>query len=110
MEYRVLGRSDRHPSLLRADDCLLIVIDMQEPFLRGIWERERLLKNVSLLISSAKVLRIPIVPTLQNEDKMGGIVPEIAKTIPSQYIPFDKMCFSGQADDAIRSEIHRSGR
>ncbi len=87
-----------------------MVIDLQEPFLRSIWEHERLLENVSLLLRSAKVLRIPIVPTVQNEDKLGGIVPEIAKLIPSEYVPYDKMCFSGQADDAVGSEIRRSGR
>src|SRR5262245_18979505 len=68
------------------------------------------MSNVTLLFRAAKVLRLPIVPTLQNEDRMGGIVPEVAKLIPSDYVPCDKMCFSCAGDNALASEIHRSGR
>ena len=35
----------RHPHLLRREDALLVVVDMQEPFLRGIHDRERLLET-----------------------------------------------------------------
>jgi nicotinamidase-related amidase len=104
-----LHRSGRHPSLLRPDDTILIVTDMQEPFLRNIWERENLISNVGALIEAARLMRIPIVVTQQNTPKMGGTIPEISRRMPTDTVPFDKMCFSSVADDAIYSEIHRSG-
>ena len=35
--------ANTHPPLLRADDAVLVVVDMQEPFLRNLFERERVL-------------------------------------------------------------------
>lgn len=100
----------RHPAVLRMEDALLVVIDMQEPFLRNVVERERVIRNVGLLVRAAEILRVPIVPTLQYAQKMGGPVPEIAAALPSQLIPFDKTCFSCMGDDAFASEVLRSGR
>lgn len=103
-------RSNRHPALLRAEDTLLVVVDMQEPFLRQIWERERVVANVTRLIQAARTLHVPIVPTLQNAQKLGGLLPEVAKQLPPQCVPFDKLCFSCLGDEAFTSEILRSGR
>jgi nicotinamidase-related amidase len=106
----MLLRSNRNSSLLRADDTLLMVIDMQEPFLRGIWERDRVVENVATLMKAAKILRVPIVPTLQYQERMGGCIPEIARLLPALSEPFDKLSFSCMGDDAITSEVNRSGR
>jgi len=106
----LLARSNRHPSLLRAEDTLLIVVDMQEPFLRHVWERERVVTNVTKLLRAARTLRVPIVPTLQNAEKLGGLLPEIARGLPPQCVPFDKMCFSCLGEGAFVSEVQRSGR
>lgn len=105
----MLPRSGRHPSILRQDDTLLVVVDMQEPFLRSIWERERLVKNVTILLEAARLLRLPIVPTEQNADRLGGSIPEVAKRLPSLCVPFQKMSFSCCSDDAFMSEVQRSG-
>ncbi len=35
---------------LEAEHCALIVVDMQEKLLPPIWEKERLVRNVQLLI------------------------------------------------------------
>ena len=56
----MLTRSNRHPSLLRADDTQLVVVDVQESLLRAIWERERLVRNVTILLDGARVMRLPV--------------------------------------------------
>ena len=86
----------RHPHLLRREDTLLVVVDMQEPFLRHIHDRDRLLENVLLLIQSANILGIPILPTVQYAERMGSVVPEIAAALPVHHAidPLDKLCFS----------------
>lgn len=106
----MLTRSNRHPALLRAHDTVLVVVDMQEPFLRGVWERERVIARANLLIKAARPLRIPIIPTLQYEDRMGGIIHEVNRTLPHDCVPFNKMSFSCMGDDAFASELQRSGR
>ena len=86
----------RHSHILRREDTLLVVVDMQEPFLRGIHDRDRLRENVLLLIQSANVLGLPVLPTVQYAERMGGVVPEIAAALPVHHglAPLDKMCFS----------------
>jgi nicotinamidase-related amidase len=99
-----------HPHLLHADDVLLVVVDMQEPFLRNIHEKDRLVKNVCGLIQGADVLRLPIVSTVQNYAAMGDTIPEVKKLLPPLLPPFNKMSFSGYADPGFASEVNRSGR
>ena len=92
----------RHPHILRREDTLLVVVDMQEPFLRQIHDRDRLIENVRLLVQSANVLGLPVLPTTQYADRMGGVLPEIAAVLPVHHAlePLDKMSFScaGQPD------------
>ncbi len=99
-----------HPNLLSADQTILVVIDMQEPFLRTIHERERLLQNVRILMQGANILRVPIVATTQYAEKMGEIIPELKRLLPTQLPPFDKMTFDCLGSLGFDSEIRRSGR
>lgn len=103
-------RSNQCPTLLRGDDTLLMVVDMQEPLLRDIWERERVVRNVCILLDAARELRIPVVPTLQNSRRLGGPIPEVGSRLPAQCVPFDKLAFSCCADGAVMSDVQRSGR
>jgi nicotinamidase-related amidase len=106
----LLHRTGRHASILHQEQTLLVIVDMQPPFLKNIWERERLVGNVTILLEAARLLRLPIVPTQQNTDRMGASIPEVAKRLPSLCVPFDKMSFSCCSDDAFMSEVNRSGR
>ena len=83
----------RHPHILNKDTCCLVVIDMQEPFLRSIFERDRVVENARKLIAAAKVFGVPIVTTLQYPEKMGGSIPEIAEMLPADE-PIGKTTFS----------------
>ena len=99
-----------HPNLLHIDRALLVVMDMQEPFLRNIFERDRVLKNVSALIEGAKTLRLPIIASTQNAEKMGDILPEVKRLLPPLVTAHDKMTFSAYSSAAFASEAQRSGR
>jgi nicotinamidase-related amidase len=98
----------RHPALLRAEDSLLVVVDMQEPFLRHVWERERVLKKAATLIQAAAILHVPVVATTQNAQRMGGPVPEVAALLPPGA-PFDKMSFSCAAESGFALDLRRRG-
>ena len=99
-----------HPNLLHIDRAALVVMDMQEPFLRNIFERERVLKNVCAMIQGAKTLRLPIVATTQNAEKMGGVVTEVKNLLPPLLPTFDKMTFSAYSSPSFESEMQRCGR
>jgi len=67
---------------LEAEQCALIVVDMQEKLLPPIWQKERLVRNVQLLIRLAEILRIPALLTTQYAKGLGNTVPEIASLLP----------------------------
>ncbi|MCS6950133.1 MAG: hydrolase [bacterium] len=100
----------RHPQILRADRSVLVVVDMQEPFLRYVHERERVIQQCRLLVQSASVLKVPVIATLQYAQRMGGIIPEIAEVLPESSEPIDKMCFSCYGSDPFRAALMASER
>jgi len=100
----------RHPYILSRQNTLLVVVDMQEPFLRGIHEPGRLVANVRLLTQAAAILQVPVLSTTQYAQRMGGLVPEIAETLPSESVPLDKLCFSCVGAEGFLDGVASFGR
>jgi isochorismate hydrolase len=96
--------------LLDPSSILLLVVDMQEPFLRTVHRRDSLIRNVSFLLESARIMDLPIISTVQYEEKMGGPIPAISRLLPEGSRPLDKLCFSCGSSDVILSAIQNSGR
>jgi nicotinamidase-related amidase len=99
----------RHPSLADKSDSILIVVDLQEPFLGTMFDRPRVTENCRKLIEAAKILRLPILVTLQNAEKMGYTVPEIKELLPP-HEPIDKMSFSCCGDDGFNERLAKLGK
>ena len=100
----------RHPYLLDRSACALVVVDMQEPFLAAIHERERVEANVLLLCRAAQTLEVPVLATVQYAVRMGGVVPAVADVLPAGTEPLDKLCFSCGGSDAFLESLRRTGR
>jgi nicotinamidase-related amidase len=78
---------------LEADRCALVVVDIQQKLLPPIHEKERLLRNASLMIRLAKILDMPEMGTTQYAMGLGDVVPEIAELLP-ESARMDKSGFS----------------
>ena len=91
---------------LQAEQCALIVVDMQEKLLPPIWEKERLVKNVQLLIRLAGILKIPALVTTQYAKGLGDTVPAIAEMLPNTQA-IDKLMFSCFGSDAFCAMLKR---
>lgn len=101
----------RHPHLLRRADTLLVVVDMQEPFLRGIHAPESLIGNVGLLIQTAKLLGVPTLATTQYAERMGGVIPAMAGLLAEGGAgALDKRTFSCAGSPAFRDALESRGR
>jgi nicotinamidase-related amidase len=77
---------------LEPDQCVLVVVDIQEKLLPAISNKETLLKNTKLLIRLAGLINLPILSTTQYKRGLGDTVPEIASLLPNA-IPLDKTEF-----------------
>lgn len=91
---------------LNADQCVLLVVDIQEKLLPPIFEKERLVRNSQLLIRLAGILNIPAVATTQYAKGLGATVPEIASLLP-EPAAIDKLEFSCFGSDAFCSQMKR---
>src|SRR2546428_2538213 len=91
---------------LEADQCALVVVDIQEKLLPPIFQKEQLVKNSQLLIRLAGILRIPTLMTTQYAKGLGGTVPEIASLLPETE-PIDKQMFSCFGSDVFCSMLKR---
>jgi nicotinamidase-related amidase len=91
---------------LTPEQCVLIVIDIQEKLLPPIFEKERLVKNAQLLIRLAEVLDIPTIISTQYAKGLGATVPEIASLLRTSS-PIDKTMFSCFGSDTFCSTMKR---
>lgn len=102
----------RHPNILRREQLALVVVDMQEPFLNVMHERERLTANVRLLVETAGILGVPITPTTQYAERMGGVAAEITQSYRDAAVSkaMDKMCFSCVGAEGFLEGLTSLGR
>ena len=52
-------------ALLDRSSCILVVVDVQERLLPVMWEKERVLANVTRLVKFAGIIGMPVVFTEQ---------------------------------------------
>jgi nicotinamidase-related amidase len=89
---------------LEADNCALLVIDIQEKLLPPIHERERLVRNSQLLIRLAKILNMPIIASTQYAKGLGNTVSDVASLLPTGDV-VDKLQFSCFGSDVFCSLV-----
>src|SRR5579863_3807051 len=100
-EYAEMAR--RH---LEAEQCALVVIDIQEKLLPPIFQKEQLVRNSQLLIRAAGILKIPALVSTQYAKGLGPTVPEVSTLLPETE-SIDKTLFSCFGSDAFCSLLKR---
>jgi nicotinamidase-related amidase len=91
---------------LEAEQCALIVVDIQEKLLPPIWQKEQLVRNSQMLIRLAGILKIPAIVSTQYAKGLGNTLPEIASLLP-ESTPVDKVMFSCFGSDVFCSMLKR---
>ena len=91
---------------LEAEQCALIVVDIQTKLLPPIFQKEQLVRNAQLLIRAAGILKIPSLISTQYAKGLGGTVPEVASLLPETEA-IDKLMFSCFGSDAFCALLKR---
>lgn len=96
-----------HPNLCRANDSLLIVVDIQTKLLAAMPKdnAEEVISNSLRLLKAADILSVPVLLTEQYPQGLGVTVASIAKNIPKQSKIFTKNSFSCCSDDNFLHEL-----
>ncbi|MGF1644932.1 MAG: isochorismatase family protein [Thiotrichales bacterium] len=99
--------------LCRADDCLLVCIDVQERLADSMPgpSTSRTVENIVRILQSAELLDIPVLYTEQLPEALGATVDAVRAALPRSAQRFGKTSFSccGNSDliDALQSAHKR---
>lgn len=77
--------------LIDKNDCVLVVIDVQDKLLPQIAYKEKLVKNIVTLLKFSKIINLPVIWTEQ--DNLGPTASEIKEEL-SKLQPFNKIIFN----------------
>ncbi len=89
---------------LEADQCAMVVVDIQQKLLPPIFNKDALVRNSQLLVRLAKILSIPTLLTTQYSKGLGSTVPEIASLL-EETEAIDKMEFGCFGSSLFRGAL-----
>ena len=99
-------------SLIDVDDSLLVVIDIQDYFLKKIpaEEADLLLNRAGWLIEVARALQVPILATAEEIERLGTLSPALFRMLPPGAQVFNKMAFGLAGVPEILQAVKDSGK
>jgi nicotinamidase-related amidase len=98
----------RHPKLATREHSGLLVVDLQEPFLGSVVDRDAVVATARLLLQTAAILEIPVVATTQYAERLGPVAAEAAELLSSPAV--DKIAFSCCGASAFVDAVNRTHR
>lgn len=81
------------PKLIKKENCGLHIIDPQEKLMNHIYEGDRVLEKIDLMVECSKVLKIPMVASTQYKKGLGGF-PELLAVKLAEVTQIDKIEFN----------------
>lgn len=94
---------------LNPDDCVLIVIDIQERLMQAMEYRDKIYKNHEILLTLCKVFGIPVIQSEQYPRGLGSTVQEIKSRMPEEIHSITKTDFSACTVD-LHNILEKLGR
>jgi len=103
---------DIKKSLINVDDCVLIIIDVQDHFLARLPSQraEQLVNRVGWLMEVAKILNVPVIVTAEEGKRYAGLTAVLVEKLPPGTKVLDKTVY-GLADQiGILDAVRKTGR
>jgi nicotinamidase-related amidase len=94
---------------LRADDAIVLVVDVQEKLLPHMHNAGDVERQVGRLLDGAAVLKLPVLVTEQYRKGLGLTVEPIRQRLPKDAFVEEKLLFSA-CTAGVQSELQRLGR
>lgn len=95
---------------LRAEDAVLLLVDMQERLQPAIHGDARLRAKAAALAEGARLLEVPIVVTEQYPKGLGPTVPELQGAVKAAGGALEKTSFACTDDAGVRARLEALGR
>ena len=91
-------------NVLTPENSMLLVIDVQEKLVNAL-DKNVIVKRVSNLVKSARLLSIPVVVTEQYPKGLGQTVPEVSSEFPENTPVFEKTSFNALEEEGVLDKI-----
>ena len=95
--------------MLKKEDTVLIVVDVQGKLAQLMNKKEKLYDNLQKIIQGAKILNLPIIWMEQYPKGLGPTIPEIVSLLPDQQ-PISKTSFSCCGESGFMTKLNAIGR
>ena len=90
------------------DNSLLLVIDVQEKLRPVVYEQQKIIQNIQVLMQGAMVLGLDMLLTEQYPKGLGHTIPELSYTTNTPV--FEKECFSCLLQESIKTHVEQAGK
>ncbi|MFX1506804.1 MAG: isochorismatase family protein [Promethearchaeota archaeon] len=102
----------RSSELINADNCFIMVIDVQSAFMQGLSKEEQLnfIQKFTHLIKLSHVLNIPLIVTAENLEENGSLPNTLLDILPSSTKIYDKFVYSCWGQNDIQLAIKDTHR
>ncbi len=94
-------------ALLVREDCLLVIVDVQERLIPVIANKEKVINNIVKLLKFSHTIGLPII--LTEQQKLGSTVPEIGDVVAGLY-PITKIEFDCFLNDDFTELVRCTGK
>ena len=91
-------------NVLTPENSLLLIIDVQEKLVNAL-DKDIIVKRVSNLVKSARLLNIPVVATEQYPKGLGATVENVSAEVAENTPVFEKTSFNALEADGVLEKI-----
>ena len=100
-----------HPMALPREGTTLLLVDVQERLFPAMDadHREEVMRNVKILVATAKRLKLPVIVTEQYAKGLGHTLQELRDALPADVRPVAKVVFSCWAAEEARARLQALG-
>jgi nicotinamidase-related amidase len=98
-----------HPNVAREGEAVVLAIDLQEAYRKALFEWERTVERVRVLVQGARLLGLPVLYTEQHPKGLGSTAPELREALAGAR-RFEKRTLSALGAPGLADELGRLGR
>ncbi len=96
-------------NVLNPDNSLFLIIDVQEKLVNAL-DKDVIVKRVSNIAKSAKLLNIPVIVTEQYPKGLGKTVENVSNELSEDVAVFEKVSFNALDTEGVLDKIKSYGK
>lgn len=96
--------------ILRAQESVLVVVDVQERLLPVIHDHARVVRNAGMLLKAAGALSVPVLVTEQYPRGLGPTVEAVRACLPADAPVIEKITFASTGEPLFNATLAEFGR